>query len=131
MRMGKFLKEQYGNDMVAFGFSFFEGSFNAVPYDLELGQVTGSLTAHRAVMPPEDSYGFYFRTADIPRMFLDLRGLDFDSTAVHWLKGPLRFRTIGSVYDSDNPLLFFYLANLPEEFDVIIYFQTTSPSTLL
>jgi len=45
--------------------------------------------------------------------------------------GPLNFRAIGAIYDEAMPLLYFSKRQLPQEFDVIIYFQDTSPSTPL
>jgi erythromycin esterase len=77
------------------------------------------------------NYEYNFRGADIPRMFINLQNLERGLAASDWLFGPRRFRSIGAIYDDANPNNYFYSARLPEEFDVIIYFQKTSPSVLL
>jgi erythromycin esterase len=121
--MGAYLRERYGDQMVAFGFSFYQGSFNAV-------QLHGSLTELSATLPPENSYEHYFHSAELPRFFLDLRELPSDSTATTWLLTSRPYREIGAVYDTSNPEEFFSSAIMPRMFDVIIYFQDTSPSLL-
>ena len=127
--MGSHLRQEYQDGMVIVGFNFFKGSFNAVDFDMWNG--IGDLTSHTVGPPPEDSYAYHFRGANMPRMILDLRGVDFDSTATDWLPGPRRFRIVGALYDDSNPLNYFYDARLPVEYDVIVYFQNTTPSVLL
>lgn len=72
-----------------------------------------------------------FHGFDMPRLFLDLRGIDLSPESTNWLAGPRPFRSIGAVYDRTKPEIFFSQSRLPEEYDVIIYFQDTTPSTLL
>jgi erythromycin esterase len=127
--MGWYLRQRYGNEMVIFGFSFYQGSFNAYGYTSATGQY-GPLTAHRVLPPPTESYEYHFRSAEIEKMFLVLRGIQ-PGAATNWIFGPRPFRSIGAIYDDINPRLFFYEARLPEEFDALIYFQNTSPSVLL
>lgn len=122
--MGAYLRERYGNQMVVFGFSFYQGSFNAEEWQSGLG-------ASSTGLPPENSYEYYFHSAELPRFFLDLRGLPSDSTATNWLLTSHPFRFIGSGYDLSHPEDYFISAILPGRFDVIIYFQDTSPSLLL
>ncbi|UCH85071.1 MAG: erythromycin esterase family protein [Candidatus Latescibacterota bacterium] len=127
--MGTHLRNTFGDDMIVLGFSFFKGSFNAVEYDPWTGY--GGLKKHTVGIPPEESYSYHFRMADIPRMMLDLRTIDFDSTATDWIPGPRPFRGIGAVYNDDYALNYFYNAKLPQEFDVMIYFEQTNESVLL
>jgi erythromycin esterase len=129
LTMGTELRERFGDEMVTVGFSFFSGTFNAVPYDPATGY--GALKALGAPPPPKDSYGYHFRGADMPRLILDLRGIDFDSTATDWIPGPRRFRSIGAVYDPDQSAGYYYQSRLPVEFDLIVYFQSTTASALL
>jgi len=126
--MGRHLRQRYGKDMMIFGFSVYEGSCNAVSFYSETGGY-GPLTQHR-VPPPAESYEDYFRRAGIAKMFLDLREIG-PGPATDWLFGPRFFRSIGAVYDSNTASRYFYPARLPQEFDVMIYFQETSPSVLL
>ena len=123
--MGRVLRSVYGREMVVFGFDFASGSFNAYPYDLQTNTATGSLTHFEVELPPSDSYEYIFQAASLPRFFLDMR------EPPSWLLGPLRFRSIGAVYDQSSPLTYYAPVPLPSMFDVLIYFQHTSPSTLL
>ncbi|UCD36751.1 MAG: erythromycin esterase family protein [Fidelibacterota bacterium] len=129
-RMGSFLREEYGDDMVIFGFSFFQGAFNAITYDPDMQTYTGN-DVHEVSTPTVNSYETYFHLAGEPRMFLDLRGIDYDRNVTKWLSGPRLFRSIGSVYDDTHGDVYFYWAQLPREFDVIIHFEDTTPSALL
>jgi erythromycin esterase len=122
--MGAYLRERYGSQMVVFGFSFYQGRFNAEEWQSGLGALSTGL-------PPENSYEYYFHSAELPRFFLDLRGLPSDSTATNWLLTSRPFRFIGSTYDLSHPEDYFISAILPGRLDVIIYFEDTSPSLLL
>ncbi|MBI1743387.1 erythromycin esterase family protein [Candidatus Acetothermia bacterium] len=93
--------------------------------------IFGSLTVHQVIAPPAESYEEYFHSAQISRMFVDLRGIQAGSTETDWILGPRLFRSIGAVYRDDSPRAYYYNASLPEEFDVVIYFDDTSPSILL
>jgi erythromycin esterase len=119
------LRSLHGEEIVNFGFAFSFGSFNAYPYDLNTSQITGPLSHFQAEPPPSGSYEYAFQAADLPRFFLDMRD------GPTWLVGPLGFRSIGAVYDQNSALSYFAWLSLPTSFDAVIYFQDTSPSTLL
>jgi erythromycin esterase len=127
--MGAYLREQYGDEMVIFGFTFYSGSFNAIKMSGP-GQF-GGLTEYQIALPPEDSYEYYFRSAELPRLFLDLRGIQPGSPATDWLLEHHPFRSIGAVYNESSPSEFFQRVALPQVFDVVIYFQDTTSSSLL
>lgn len=127
--MGTHLRNEYGDDLVIVGFSFYEGSFNAVTDNFPDGY--GDLTVHTTPPPPDDAYAYHFHGAYMPRMYLDLRTIDFDSPATDWIPGPRRFRSIGAVYCDDYPEWYYYDARLPEEFDIIVYINSTTESSLL
>lgn len=129
LTMGTHLRNEYGDDMVIIGFSFYEGSFNAISDNFPDGY--GDLTEHAAPPPPNDAYAYYFHGAYMPRIYLDLRTIDFDSPTTDWIPGPRRLRSIGAVYCDDYPEWYYYNARLPEEFDIIIYFKNTTKSLLL
>jgi erythromycin esterase len=126
--MGHHLRERFGEEAVIFGFDFHSGSFNAVT--MRDNQFMG-LNVHQVEPPPADSYEHYFAGAGIPRMFLDLRGVDTSLPETSWLQGPHPMRSIGSVYDRSTPERWFTEARLLELFDVLIYFQDTTASGLL
>ena len=124
--MGAYLRELYGDEMVVFGFSFYQGSFNSVALSGDRKPIEFS-----AMLPPENSYEYYFHSVELPRFFLDLRGLPSDSPSTNWLLTPHRMHELGSLYDPSDAGAYFFSSILPDQFDVIIYFQDTSPSLLL
>jgi hypothetical protein len=115
--------------MVNFGFSFYSGSFNAITMT-DSGQF-GAMAVHQVVLPPDNSYEVYFHSIGQPRFFLNVQGIQPGSAATDWLLGPRLFRSVGSVYTEANPESFFQEVALSRMFDVIIYFENTSPSHLL
>jgi erythromycin esterase len=122
-RMGDYLRKQYGNQMVVFGFLFYQGSFQAYG--------TKNLQTFEVSAPPTDSYEAVFHEAGLPRFFLDLRSAKAGGAGSDWLLVPHPFRMIGSAYFPNEPQLFFKTAALAETFDVVVYFQDTSPSLIL
>jgi erythromycin esterase len=121
--MGDYLRKQYGNQMVVFGFLFYQGSFNAC----------GSRTIQifHVGAPPINSYESFFHEAGLSRFFLDLRSVKAGAAASDWLLVPHPFRQIGSCYHPNVMQSGFLTAALARVFDVVIYFQDTSPSLLL
>jgi erythromycin esterase len=130
--MGGYLRETYGRQMVVFGFDFYQGSFNAVTWNFVTNKPAGQgLTLQHGGTPPSDSYEYGFRGADIPRFFLDLRKYSTNMSSTTWITSPHKFRSVGAIYDPNNPSSCFYQYYLPSTFDVVIYIQDSSPSTLL
>ncbi len=121
--MGDYLRKQYGNQMVVFGFLFYQGSFNA--------WWNSSLQTFQVDPPPTDSYESFFYNAGLPRFFLDLRTLKTDSPAADWFLAPHPFRFIGTNYDPYSAQLYFETAALAKVFDIVIYFQDTTPALIL
>ena len=131
--MGAHLRETYGDQMVVFGFSFYAGSFHSrlLADTAQMGAEPGDLAEFAIDLPPQDSYESYFRSTDLPRFFLDLRRLPSDPVVRDWLSTPHPFRDIGAAYRPSTPEDFIDPALLPDLYDIMIYFQDTSPSFLL
>ena len=131
--MGAYLRERYRDEMVVFGFSFYEGRFNSrlLADTAQMGDEPTNLMEFAVAMPPEDSYESYFRSTDLPRFFLDLRRLPSDPAVRDWVSTPHPFRSLGAAYRPSTPEDFIEPARLPEQYDVMIYFQDTSPSLIL
>ncbi len=123
--MGSYLRERYREKMLVWGFCFYQGSFNAIDIDRH------KLLAHRAALPPGNSYEHLFHQAGLPCMFLDLRTVKAGSSVTDWLSGPHSLRSVGAGYADSWPEHCFYSSRLPNEFDGIIYLQDTTPSRLL
>ena len=126
---GTYLRNFYLEDIVVMGFSFYSGMFNAVLFN-EFNEYQG-LQKQIAPPPPKDTFAFQFNSIRTPRFFLNVRDLAPTDSQNRWLRGPRRFRSIGSVYNAAYDLNYYYRANLASEFDVIIYFKNTTASVLL
>ncbi len=122
--IGDYLRQHYGNQLVAFGVLFYRGSFNAVRYGGQNG-----IQVFHAAEPPGDSYEFFFQAAGLPRFFLDMRPARADASDQAWLFSPHSAYWVSWVYDRFNPP--YYTVPLAKTFDVVIYFKDTTPSTLL
>jgi erythromycin esterase len=131
--MGTHLRETYGDKMVVIGFSFYQGSFHSrlLADTAQMGDEPGDLTEFAVALPPQDSYESYFRSTDLPRFFLDLRQLPSDPAVRNWLSMPHSFRSIGAAYRPSTPEDFIDPTLLTDLYDIMIYFQDTSPSLIL
>ncbi len=123
LSMGEHLRQRYGSQMVVFGLLFYQGSFHAYGAStLEVFQVDA---------PPADTVETFLHSAGLPLFFLDLRSVRSDSPAADWLLASHPFRMIGAAYDPYDMKLSFATAALAKVFDVVIYFQDSSPSSVL
>lgn len=128
--MGAYLKELYGPEMVSVGLTFYRGSFNAIGYNRDTGRLE-ELSAYDAPSAPRGSHEWYLSRARMPRMIVDLRAIPDPngSAETEWLAEPRAFRSIGAVYDPDvSASEYFREVRLAREFDVIVYFERTTPS---
>ena len=121
--MGHHLRSEYGDDMVIVGFDFYRGEFRAIT--ALPGGSYGSLDVHSVGVPPRLSYEYYFHSAGLDRLILDLRGVDMGTTATSWLTGPRKMRSIGAVFAPSNPAVYLYDVSLPSRYDLVIYFDDT------
>ena len=128
--MGSHLKETYGKEIVSLGFVFDHGNFNAYVCDFEANQCEGP-DSHYIPSAPPGSYEWYFAAAEMPRMILDLRDVSTASPATAWLEGPRSIHRVGAAYNPDFPEPYSREADLMTEFDIVVYFNETTPSTLL
>jgi erythromycin esterase len=107
--MGAHLHKRYIDAMVTFGFSFYQGSLNAVNFQRAS---RGILISHEVPPPPEGSYEHTLGALGLPQFFLDLRNVRAGSTAADWLAGPRLCRSIGAVYEAAHPEIYFDEVNL-------------------
>jgi erythromycin esterase len=126
--MGGALRQMLGQAMVVMGFSFAQGTFNAVGMS---GSAYTPLGPHTVGGPKYDSYEEYFFAGRMPRFFLDLRNRSTTPGTPSWLLGPRNALSIGAVYSDTTPDSYYYLARLPAEYDVVIFLDQTTPSVLL
>lgn len=126
--MGMYLREWFGEELVVIGFSFESGSFRAfrgsgmgLPISTEIMELT--------VQPPlPDSHETYLYTVGRERYTLDLRALPAEGVVAEWFAEPRYLRTIGFLYDENDPVFSSYFLRLPEAFDIVIAFRETTAS---
>jgi erythromycin esterase-like protein len=80
-------------------------------------------------MPVLNTYAHRFYEEGIPLFYLDLAGVDYASEGAAWLTGPLKMRYIGASYCAQHDEAFLREVSLPVEFDGIVYFEGTNPTT--
>ncbi len=135
--LGNHLKTKYGNDAVIFGFSFYNGLFNARGIDPRsryfLRDHYLRPCVYEAPASPQGSYEEYLQVAGIPMFLLDLRTIaqTQGSEATSWIPGPRAFRNLISIYDENKPDDYFESVELPKIFDALVFVEQTSPSNLL
>ncbi len=118
--MGTHLARRHGSDMVVFGFCFHEGTYTAFKRGESLGS-WGTSPSRSGTL----EWAFH-QTAQ-PRLMLDLRGAVPGSAASGWVSGILDYRSIGSMAMDDA----FTPGIMADHFDVLIFFETSTPSVLL
>jgi len=128
--MGNFLRTKYGSSYVPLGFSFDSGSYNTTnssqPFVISVRPV--------AVTPaPSGTYEWQFSHTGLSGFLVDLRPAKSLATSDPgaWINGPLGFRTFDESFTGDPAPNQPYPTYLPRLFDLLIFFQASSPSTLL
>ena len=87
----------------------------------------GSYTTLTLPSPATDTYNYTLGSVGIPRYILDLRQVPAGPVTA-WVQGPRRLITIGL---GGEQLGFLSSGSLQQWFDVIIHFQTITPSKVL
>lgn len=118
--MGGFLSKRHGPEMVVAGFGFHEGRYTAIERGV-------GLKANDAGPSAPGSVEWVFHEAGLPRAILDLRKAVKDSPASGWLTEALEHRSIGALAMPSA----LATADLPSIYDLFIFFDQTTPSTLL
>jgi erythromycin esterase-like protein len=112
--MGGALRRMYGSEMVVFGFSFNQGSFQAIP------QGGGALKNFSVPPAPPGSLDATLAASRLPLFALDLRA------APEWFHQARRSRQIGAVYPDGEPYAFIGDIVAPEAYDAVLFVETTT-----
>jgi erythromycin esterase len=121
--MGGYLRASYGADYLPLGFAFGTGGFNAVG--------SAGLRAWEASIIPKGSLESAFLATGKPMLLLDTRKISSGGAAAAPLTGPIAMRSIGAVFDPNFETAYFGQAIFPDDFSVLVFLATTTPSTLL
>ena len=122
--MGSYLGSNYGSDYLNLGFAFGHGHFNAVG-------VNAPLQTWDAELIPSNSIEAAFTTAGNQLALLDARLIPGAGAAAAPLAGPIPMRSIGALFDPTAESAYFYNALFPNDFDLLVFVNTTTASTLL
>lgn len=114
----RYLPENLKKDYLSIGFAFYDGQYTSKKDE--------HFATHDAQTPMIDSYEFFFNAADEPFFLLDLRKIK-KNTKNAWLTQQLNFRTT----KPDPRNHGFRPTQLTEDFDLIIFINKSSSSTLL
>lgn len=119
-RMGQFVSDSIHNDYVTFGFAFYKGSYTAAGSE--------GLKEYPAQEAYPGTYEYFLHSMGEPYFILDLKQLkaEKDSRAA-WLLGELGFRGVGAVKMEEE----FMSTNISEDFDYLIFIDTSTSSVLL
>jgi len=124
--MGMHLRNTYGEDLAVIGFSFATGSFHAMSISVTgayLGRGEYSLES-----PLPNGHETYLLTAGLPRFYLDLRLMRVDPLLGDWFREPRWLTSFGMGYIVGDPTANASLVVLPDEFDILIFFERTTAS---
>jgi erythromycin esterase-like protein len=112
--MGTALRRMYGLEMVVFGFSFNQGSFQAV------AQGAGGLKNFTVPRAPSGSFDATLAAAGLPLFALDLR------SAPEWFHRPRGSRQIGATYPEGAPYAFMADIVPAEVYDAVLFVEATT-----
>jgi erythromycin esterase-like protein len=117
--MGAALRKMYGNQMVVFGFSFNQGSFQAISPNRGLRDFT--------VPPaPAGSLDATLAASGIPLFALDLRASPKTGPVAEWLHAGHSTRSIGALYPENSPYANMLDVVAPEAFDALLFVEKTT-----
>ena len=117
--LGGLLRQQYKQQYLTIGTSFFQGSFNAF--------TPNSFTSYTVGPPPVGSYDYVLGSVGLPLYLLDIRQTPTGPVR-NWVQGPAKLRHIGISFDPAHEAHYYVEGSLQQWFDVIMHFQTTTAS---
>ena len=123
--MGAYLRELYGDELVVVGFAFERGSFLAIGFSERINSALG-YGIYNLPGPLPGSYEEYLATVSLPRFMLDLRLVQDAPQLADWFRKPRWMTVFGLGYVTDDPQANASRIILPDAFDILIYFQTTT-----
>lgn len=127
--MGSFVAQRLGAQYRAFGFTFGTGTFNAVTLN---SSGIATLLQQQAINSIDSTaIETIFSLTKQPRLILDARQVVAGGSAASLFTRAVRMRSIGSAYSDERAASFFETTLLPGDYDALIWFASTTKSTLL
>jgi erythromycin esterase len=122
--VGRYAREAFGEQYYAVGTAFYRGAYQTRV--MRPNQPAGDLQAVVAPPAPAKSLPWSLFRARVGNLFLDLRAAAADPVARAWVGSPLV--TQGSSWATQNPLGRHRTIRFGEQFDGIIFIETTTPT---
>jgi|GEM_PF-291911 len=119
--MGASLRRKLGDAMVVFGFSFNQGSFQAI----DGSPRARGLTDFSVGPAPEGSLDETLARTRYPIAAFDLRGAPVGPVG-DWLAAPHKTRSIGALYSDSLSDAYFQKALVTQNYDAILFVEHTS-----
>jgi erythromycin esterase len=114
--MGYFLDKMYDDEHIVFGFAFHRGEYVA--------KGERGIDVYSTSSSEPGSVEWLLRESDIPQFILDLRQAKQDAKGSRWLFQEMDFRSIGAW-----PMDYAFISlKVREMFDILVFFENTSPS---
>ena len=123
--MGAYLRQCYGNEYYALGFSFNQGSFQAreaQPVD----STRRMLLAFTANPAPAGSVDWFLARTGLKTFLVDFRQTARSADNQTWLTTPYLMRSVGSIYQPNAELNFFHPVIIDSRFDGLLFIDTTT-----
>ncbi len=114
--MGSFLAERYGAGYLPIGLALHDGHY--------LAGEGRHLEAHEAMPSQPGSLEWALHRTGLPRFALDLRQAAPTDSSAAWLSEEMEFRNIGALPVQHG----FYRMRVAHDFDVLLFFDHTTPS---
>lgn len=122
--MGTFLSQSLGTKYVATGLDFGHGTFNA-------RDTSGILRSHTADSLAANTIESVLTQARVPNFYFDLRTPVKGTTEYQYFNTFHRMRAPGAVYFDSNPLAFYANGPAAFDFDILMYVDQSTPTTIL
>lgn len=123
--LGSHLRNYFGTEYYAVGFSFDHGGFQAREMDPKLSP-TSALTAYTIVPAAEGTIDWHLSQTGFKIFFADLRTPIKDAGIARWLDNPHPMRSIGSSFTVGGDQKFVEPTILKRSFDGIFFINTTT-----
>ena len=125
MPTGAYLRQFYGNEYYALGFSFNQGSFQAREAQPK-NPAKRMLMAFTVKPAPEGSADWHLTQTGLKSFIVDFRSTAKSPDLTSWLTAPQLTRSIGSVYAPSAEQNFFQPVTLNQRFDGLLFIDSTT-----
>ena len=122
--LGSALRQSYGDEYYAVGFSFNQGSFQALEARPKDPQKTG-LVSFSVGPAPVDSVDWYLAGTKAKIGFVDLRSAAKNKAIADWMSEAHTMRAIGATYDTKNENALVPIV-LKQSFDGLFFIDATT-----